>query len=158
MRDFQRSRVYETEFSLREIYDQAGEGQPATFPCGDSTLTLPPEARFADVPSMQRYVDKASALVGVPSPTVRARRGDSCAHYQAGTIAIPADRNRWAMREIVLLHELAHHVTDVTSRGHDLPGHGREFVTWFLTLLEVTMGPETALVYRILAHGNGVKQ
>ena len=47
--------------------------------------------------------------------TVRARRGVTAAHYEnaagAGTIAVPDRRPAdWAMRELVVLHEVAHHL------------------------------------------------
>lgn len=75
-------------------------------------LTLPPEARFASVESVQRYVDDVLALVATrwsAGPvTVRARRGATAAHYERdgdrAAIAVPDDRNgsAWAMRELVI--------------------------------------------------------
>ncbi len=97
-------------------------------------LTLPPEARFGSVASVQRYVDDVLALPPVRqrwpavSPLrVRARRAATAAHYEnrdgAGVIAVPdRDTADWALRELVVLHEVAHHLCQAE------PPHGPEFV------------------------------
>ena len=147
MRDFQRSKVYAAEFRLRDLYDIATRNDNPVVELDGITLTLPPEAKFGSIESLQRYVDRV-----LPNVTVRAYRGEShaIAYSLRREIAIPDYTNRWAMREIVVLHELAHIETDVS-------GHGPEFVTTFTDLLGRVMGPEAALAYRILCDHAGVK-
>jgi putative metallohydrolase (TIGR04338 family) len=53
------------------------------------------------------------------------------------------------MRELVVLHELAHHLTP------DDPGHGAQFVGALLTLVAEIIGPEAALVLQAALHENG---
>jgi putative metallohydrolase (TIGR04338 family) len=59
------------------------------------------------------------------------------------TIAVPTHRvgGRWAMRELVVLHELAHHL----SGGAD---HGAEFVTVLLCLVAELVGAEAGFLLR----------
>lgn len=152
MRDDQRSRVYDAEFRLRELYDNAvALGNPVVELDG-IPLTLPPEAKFGCLPSLQRYVD---SVVGAGEVRVRARRTSHHAHYERWTrsIAIPEGGRRWAMREIVVLHELAHHLT--ASEHSGVAPHGAEFVSVFSDLLGRVMGPETALAYRLLCRHAG---
>ncbi|GAB2996039.1 hypothetical protein MBOU_61280 [Mycobacterium bourgelatii] len=126
-------------------------------------LTLPPEARFGSVDSVQRYVDDVLAVPAVRqqwpevSPLrVRARRAATAAHYEnrdgAGIIAVP-DRSTadWAMRELVVLHEIAHHLCQVP------PPHGPEFVATMCTLSEMVMGPEVGHVLRVVYAKEGVR-
>jgi len=111
------------------------------------------EAKFADLPSVQRYVDQVLAhlqSVGVTfagrahvAVTVAPRHGHRMAHYQrvSATIKVPTEASggKWAMREGVLLHELAHHLTDTD-------GHGWAFRDTHLRLLEAIGKPVTAVL------------
>lgn len=148
MRDSQRQRVYEAEYRLRDLYDTTEKIGNPVIELDGITLTLPPEAKFGCIESLQRYVDRV-----MPGVTVRARKGESHAHAEVATrtIAIPDYTNRWAMRETVILHELAH-LSSSTGAAH-----GPEFVKAYTELLGRVMGPETALTYRILCHHHGVK-
>jgi putative metallohydrolase (TIGR04338 family) len=121
-----------------------------------STLTLPTERRFADLDSVQRWVEAVLALQPVlrrwpttPDCRVRSRRGASRAHYAApDEIAVPVDE-RWALREVVLCHELAHHlVFHDPSTPTGVAAHGHEFVDAFVTLADIVIGPEVALLLR----------
>lgn len=151
-RDFQRQRVYDAEHLLAHLYDTAVEIGNPVITVGGVTLTLPPEAKFGSVESVQSYVDRVRALpslahhprAAIPV-TVRARSGDRKAHYEnaRAVIAVPDGRNRWAMRELVILHELAHHL----AWGDH---HGPRFVVAYLDLLGAVLGPETELAQRIL--------
>lgn len=148
MRDTGRERVYQAEFMLRGIYETIGAtGNPVVELDGIS-LTMPPEARFASVESVQAYCDRVLALIGHDQPViVRERQGTAKAHYEwtgrGGVIAVPVVGSRWALREIVVLHELSHHLA---------PGakHGPGFVTVMKDLLGRVMGPEVGLAYQIL--------
>ena len=60
------------------------------------------------------------------SVAVRARRFISAAHYERdddrAISAVPHRRATWALRELVVLHEIAHHVCSCE------PPHGPQFV------------------------------
>jgi putative metallohydrolase (TIGR04338 family) len=165
-RDVQRGRVYSAESLVRRIYDRASETGCHTLDLHGSTIALPIERRFASVDSMQRYVDLVLALPWVQSTwpvraaepvTVRRRDGQAQAHYErlTATIAIPPyERTKaWAMREFVLLHEIAHHL----APNRDRAPHGAEFVDRFATLVTEIVGPEAGLLLRTTMHENGVK-
>lgn len=149
--DPDRQRVYDAEAALRGLLDQASctPGQPVTVVVGGSQVVLPHEVRFGDLPSLQRYCEAVMGLHRVAErwPTrpvrVRVRKGVAKAHWESpGTIAIPDAA--WAMRETVVLHELAHHLT---------PGsldHGIEFQEALVCLYEAAMAPEVAFVARVL--------
>ncbi|OBK49170.1 hypothetical protein A5656_28625 [Mycobacterium gordonae] len=162
-RDSQRAKVYAAEEFVRVMFDRAAEhGSPSVDFFG-TQLTLPPEGRFASMASVQRYVDEVLALPAVrrqwPDVTslrVRARRGATSAHYEnrdgAGTIAVPdRDTADWAMRELVILHEVAHHLSRVP------PPHGPDFVATMCALTELVMGPELGHVLRVVYAKEGVR-
>lgn len=155
MRDSQKQRVYEAEYRLRELYDTAEQISNREVTLDGIRLTLPPEAKFASIASMQTYVNR---VVGKDAVCVRERRGDSLAHYEpwSKTIAVNTEGRRWACREIVVLHELAHHLTRSEHSG--CAGHGPEFVATFTQLLADTMGPEVGLAYRVLCSHSGAKE
>ncbi|WP_163755285.1 TIGR04338 family metallohydrolase [Mycobacterium botniense] len=163
VRDAQRSKVYAAEEFVRTLFDRAAEhGLPVVEFFG-SQLTLPPEARFGSIAAVQRYVDAVLALPAVrrhwpavSSLTVRARQAATAAHYEnrdgAAVIAVP-DRHAadWAMRELVVLHEMAHHLCSAQ------PPHGPEFVATMCTLTELVMGPESGHVLRVVYAEEGVR-
>lgn len=137
------------------MLDRAAAGS-STVDFFGSRLTLPPERRFADLASVQRWVDAVLALDPVcerwpatPPCEVRPRRGSSRAHYQApGQIAVPLSE-RWALRELVLCHEVAHHLVFHDPRvSSEVAAHGREFVDAFVDLVQLVIGAEVALLLR----------
>ena len=161
-RDTQRSRVYAAEEFVRTLFDRAAEHGNRSVAFFGTNLTLPPEARFASVETVQRYVDDVLALRSVrarwpdaPSLTARPRRGVTAAHYErdhdGAAIAVPERRTTWALRELVVLHEVAHHLCDAD------PPHGPEFVATFCELAEAVMGPEVAHVLRVVYAKEGVR-
>ena len=162
-RDSQRAKVYAAEEFVRTLFDRAAEhGSPVVEFFG-TQLTLPPEARFGSVASVQRYVDEVLALPAVRrrwpdvAPlSVRARRAATAAHYEsrdgAGVIAVPdRDTAGWALRELVVLHEVAHHLCGAQ------PPHGPEFVVTSCALAELVMGPEAGHVLRVVYAKEGVR-
>lgn len=164
-RDSQRSRVYAAEGFVRTLFDRAAEHNSPAVDFFGAAITLPPEARFASVDSVQRYVDQVIALPAVtgrwPSPgvvVVRARRGATAAHYESaapgsGVIAVPErSGSGWALRELVVLHELAHHLC-----GTEGPAHGPEFTDTLCALAAAVMGPETSHVLRVVYAKEGVR-
>ena len=155
-RDTQRAKVYAAEELVRTLFDRAAEHGNNVVEFFGTQLTLPPEGRFATVTAVQRYVDEVLAHVGADRPlTVRARRGATAAHYERSdddaAIAVPDRRSTWALRELVVLHEIAHHLSDAQ------PPHGPEFVATFCELAEAVMGPEVAHVLRVVYAKEGVR-
>lgn len=161
-RDFQRGKVYAAEQFVRTLFDRAAEHGSGAIDFFGSPLTLPPEGRFASVDSMQRYVDSVlnhprvrRRWPGIAPVTVRPRRGVIAAHYERrdgdAVIAVPARHDRWALRELVVLHEIAHHVCDAT------PPHGPEFVAAFCELAGLVMGPEVEHVLKVVYLKEGVR-
>lgn len=147
---------------MRTMFDRAAErGDPVVQFFG-TTLTLPPEARFGSVESVQTYVEDVLSHPAVRARwpaalplRVRARRGATAAHYEragdAATIAVPEGRSAWALRELVILHEIAHHLTDTD------PPHGPDFVATFGELAAAVMGAEVAFVLRMVYAKEGVQ-
>jgi putative metallohydrolase (TIGR04338 family) len=155
-RDTQRAKVYAAEEFVRTLFDRAAEHGNRVVDFFGTQLTLPPEGRFATAAAVQRYVDDVLAHVGTDRPlTVRARRGATAAHYERGddgaTIAVPDRRTSWALRELVVLHEIAHHLSDAE------PPHGPEFVVTFCELADAVMGPEVAHILRVVYAKEGVR-
>ncbi|TDL11943.1 TIGR04338 family metallohydrolase [Mycolicibacterium obuense] len=161
-RDTQRAKVYAAEQFVRTMFDRAAERNTRVVEFFGTQLTLPPEARFASVESVQAYVDDVLSLPavratwpGVSSLRVRPRRGATAAHFErvgeAATIAVPDNGNRWALRELVVLHEIAHHLCDAE------PAHGPEFVATLRELTATVMGPEVAHVLQVVGASEGVR-
>lgn len=158
VRDSQKAKVYSAENTLGWLYDHPEAG--GTVNLGGVVLQLEPEARFGDLAGIQAYVDRVTTMPAViaafgPSGPVRVRerKGSRKAHYSAGEIAIytqGTNRQRWAMRELVVLHELAHHY----ARG---AGHGPGFAAAFADLMGIVMGPQAALALRLLYESEGVQ-
>jgi putative metallohydrolase (TIGR04338 family) len=156
-RDYQQKRVYESEFFLRELFTNAVKSENPVVTIAGITVTLPPEAKFGSVESIRAYVDRVLTHPAVkeafpwvaPNVAVRRRKGVAKAHYSRlhREIAIP-DQVDWAMREVVVLHEVAHHLAP--------GGHGPAFTDAFLTVLGAVMGPEVALVLRVIYDDNKV--
>ncbi len=161
-RDTQRAKVYAAEQFVRTLFDRAAERGNRIIEFFGTQLTLPPEARFASVASVQAYVDDVLAhpLIrtgwpGAGALTVRPRRGATAAHYEVvdgrAVIAVPEKHTTWALRELVVLHELAHHLS------HAEPAHGPAFVSTFCEVAEAVMGPEVAHVLRVVYAKEGVR-
>ncbi|MCF6390443.1 TIGR04338 family metallohydrolase [Mycobacterium sp. MBM] len=157
MRDTQRAKVYAAEEFVRTLFDRAAQHGTGAIDFFGTALTLPPEARFASVESVQRYV---ADVLGMPTVrerwpdaaplAVRSRRGVTAAHYENGTIAVPDRHSTWALRELVVLHEIAHHLTATGAP------HGREFVGTMSELAGWVMGPEAQHVLRVVYSKQGV--
>lgn len=152
--DSQRARVYAAEDLVARILDRSTT-HPVVEVAG-SRITLPAERRFGDLASVQRYADALLALdwarrrwprASLPV-TVTVRRGAGRAHYHwaGNVVAIPApeDGGRWALRELVILHEIAHHLGELEEAAH-----GPAFAARLLDLVEEIIGPEVALLLRV---------
>jgi putative metallohydrolase (TIGR04338 family) len=68
-------------------------------------------------------------------------------------MAVPGYRagSGWALRELVILHELAHHLAEDIEIAH-----GGAFVDRLLTLVDGIVGPEAALLLRVTMLDVGV--
>jgi putative metallohydrolase (TIGR04338 family) len=153
MRDNQRQRVYDAEYFVRDILESLAKADVPTFDFYGSSLLVPLERKFGDLESIQRYIDAVLGLNWVkdmwPERTVlpvhvRRRAGRRFAHYEplTRTLAIPDRTNSsgWALREIVILHELSHHLA---NHGE---AHGPAFASTFLHMVREVMGPEVGLL------------
>ncbi|MFI9507109.1 TIGR04338 family metallohydrolase [Nocardia sp. NPDC052566] len=166
VRDGQRAKVYDAEQLVRGVFDRADEHGNRTVELYGSQLTLPIERRFASVASVQSYADKVLALNWVRAQwdrastpvRVRSRAGASAAHYESAdaVLAVPlhAGGTAWALRELVVLHELTHHFEP--TPGAVAP-HGPEFCSRYLELVDGIIGPEAALLLRTTMLGCGVR-
>ena len=154
-RDAQRSRVYRAEDAWADRLDAARRGAPAATVAGSRVL-LPAERRFGTVEAAASYAERVLRLpevveaVGVvPPPALRTRRGSRAAHWEPpGTIALPVPvrGEPWALRETVLLHELAHHVGASTGRA---ARHAAPFPALVLLLAGAALGAEAAFALRV---------
>lgn len=154
-RDSQRARVYAGEESWALQLDAARRGAPRAEVAGSAVL-LPRELQFGTLAAAQDYADRALAGWDVPPVHLRTRRGPGKAHWEApGVVAlpVPAHGTPWAMRESVLLHELAHHLAFHLDGRAD---HGRRFTARMLELVTTALGPEAALALRVAWAENGV--
>jgi len=145
------------------LFDRAAERGSRAVDFFGAQLTLPPEGKFGSVDAVQRYVDDVLALPSVRDrwPDVaplraRARRAATAAHYEnrsgSGVIAVPdRDTADWALRELVVLHEVAHHLCPAG------PAHGPDFVATMCELTELVMGPEVGHVLRVMFAKEGVR-
>lgn len=161
-RDAQRAKVYAAEEFVRTVFDRAAARGNRVVEFFGTEVTLPPEARFGSVETVARYVDDVLALPAVreawptaQAVTVRPRRGVSAAHYECSAdgaaIAVPERGTTWALRELVVLHELTHHLVRTD------PPHGPEFVAGFCELAAIVMGAELGYVLRAVYAREGVR-
>lgn len=162
MRDFQRSRVYSADLFTRRTLELAAKGD-GTMEMHNSTIVIPQEIRFGSLAAVEQYIRQIQhtgwyvAQGFNPKPvSVRRRAGDAYAHYDPARAEIamhePTYGTPWSTREIVVLHELAHHVT---PHGNEYAAHGPEFVGNFLALVREFMGPEVwMLLYDSMLQNN----
>jgi putative metallohydrolase (TIGR04338 family) len=154
MRDNQKSAVYSAEQQLRWVYDVSKGG---TAEVGGVALQLESETQFTSLKDIQAYLDLVHVHPGVIARFgqfgrvfIRERKGDRFAHYSNGVIAINSAGRGWGMRELVVIHELAHHYSPAR-------GHGPQFTDTFVTLLEILVGSQAALAMHILQRESGAK-
>ena len=164
-RDAQRQRLYDAEAQVCRQLAFAARGA-RTVEVAGSTLTLPLEVRFGTLEAAQEYVDavRRSEAFAALFPRaarvplrVRRRAGGRAAHYEPpDVIALhePAHGAAWALRELVVLHEVTHH-----GAQHDgLPGppHGPAFAAALVELVGVVVGPEVGLLLTTAFAEHGV--
>lgn len=149
------STVYAAEEAWCHWLDTAAGSAAGSITVDGVGYTPEVEPRFVDPEAAGAYVDQVLAHLRDTGRRyagreqlpvqVRARRGSRMAHYTPATmiIALPSFEvgGRWSLRAGVVLHELAHHLSDET-------GHGAHWRSTFLRLLEDIGSTESA---RLLA-------
>lgn len=164
VRDSNRQKLYDAESIVNDALVRAEQNDTRTFDFYGSTLILPDERKFGDIESVQRYVDCVLKLNWVQEAYkraqypvhVRARKDAGQAHYAPflHEIAMPVHKgshHSWAMREMVVLHEVAHHLDDQSEAAH-----GKSFAKIFQHLVSEIIGPEVGLLLLDAFTQNGV--
>lgn len=158
--------MYAAENLVRRLVDRSSEFP--TIEVAGSRITLPLERRFGSIESVQSYLDSVLRMPtvrrrwpersAVPC-TVRCRRGSGEAHYEfaGATIAVPTSMSSrrgtaWAMRELVVLHELAHHLTGAAETSH-----GTAFRGTLLDLIDLVIGPELRFLLLVTYADGGLR-
>jgi putative metallohydrolase (TIGR04338 family) len=149
--DQRRGLVYGCE-SL--VIDMVDRGARVDF--HGSVLTPDPDRKFGQVADVQRYLvwlrSHEWAYPELPAVDVRVRRGAAKATWEApGTIALPDAA--WARREMIVLHEYAHHVSWHTGQQSD---HGARFCRVQADLVRNAIGPSTGLLLTDAYHRAGL--
>lgn len=166
VQDSGRQAVYHAEHQVWKAVERAAAGGTVDF--FGSQLSLPAERRFSSIEEIQAAVDLVfgssdvqGRWAGIAAPRVRHRAGQSQAHYEpaSAVIAIPTDTG-WAMRELVVLHECAHHVVrfwlNGAGKGQEIAAHGEVFIAVYLQLVSWIIGAEVGLLLRAAFDGQGI--
>ena len=146
--DRMRSHVYMAEDQFSAVMNRGG-----LVDFFGSHIDIPIQRRFGGIDSVKGYVESVIAVMTetyplLPTPRVRIRKGSTRAHYEfpTHTIAIPVS-DQWALRETVVLHECAHHLTWF-KYGANTASHGSEFTASMLELVSRILGEGPALLLR----------
>lgn len=163
--DIQKQNVYDAEHAYIIYMDMAADSDSGMVQAkiAGSTMTVSMDRKFSDLEAVQRYVDTltSSAYVMSKFPSLAGvnivvdPRLSSRSYYQSIghkiTLAGAKKSGRWAMREFVVLHELAHAAT------RNIGGHGPEFVAAFVELVECAISPEVAYALKMSMYEAGCK-
>lgn len=123
-RDTQKSRVYKSDKALIKL------AKPLT--------TVKDIEKFADrLFTMKRLAHKYPFAIRRGAPVVKDGRGQRRATGGSHAISIPI----WARNEAVVLHELAHAISD-RQYGVHVAGHGWQFASTYLDLAKWMMGQD----------------
>lgn len=147
--DRKRSHVYQAEDQFSALMNRGG-----LVDFFGSQFDVPVQRRFGDIDSVRNYVDSVIELMRgfypqLSTPFIRVRKGSTRAHYDTttNTIAIPVV-DQWALRETVILHECAHHLTWFKFKENVTP-HGSEFTSCMLEIVKSVLGDGPALLLRV---------
>lgn len=153
VRDRQRSAVYAAEDLVARQLDRAAASSGLIRLHG-STITVEGDVKFGSLdavadycrrlPRQRWFTDRWPAAAAAPL-TVRPRRGSKLAVYEApDTIAVHEPRygTGWALRELVVLHEIAHHIVHHQADPTRLAVHGPEFTGTMQQLVVGQLGPQ----------------
>jgi putative metallohydrolase (TIGR04338 family) len=131
--------VYRAEDQWSALIDRGG---PVDF--FGSSIHAPVQLRFGSLEAVSSYVQQVCHSQAIDPPQIRHRKGGTRAHYANGVIAIPT-HEPWAMRESVILHEIAHHVCMMNANGLL---HDQHFTSTMLSLAKENLGYEAELLLR----------
>lgn len=147
-RDSQRQKIYSSE---RRAFPDMAMGRLG--------------ATWTDFEDAVRWVRKVQASAWwrkrypeITPGTLVVGKANRGAHCEAGGHRI--NLSRWAYREEVILHEMAHVIVERTyavGRRHEVTWHGWEFAKTFLELVERFLGKEHAARLRDEFRKNGVR-
>lgn len=115
-------------------------------------VSVEPEHDFTDLASVRLFCTLTCLELGLPPVRVRLRRGETKSHYRPAGPTEPPDRAEialasWGAARLVVLHELAHHVTACQTRQHPggaEPSHGPLFRASLVALLRHLALPRQA--------------
>lgn len=101
-------------------------------------------------PQIQEFVDTVLAMPwpkyrhGAPWPVkVKIDQATPTALYRSGVITVPSP-----IRQLIVLHEIAHHFDPPRSGNPAADQHGLSFVRTFLDLIDGVLGTPTGDVFR----------
>jgi putative metallohydrolase (TIGR04338 family) len=147
--------VYRAEDAWAARLDTARRGAAMATVAGSAVL-LPSEMRFGSLDTASAYAASVLSLPAVVAlggrmtpPELRPRRGQRAAHWEPpGVIALPVPHHGepWALRETVLLHELAHHVGETAGLSS---GHRPPYPAVLLAMVQAVLGEEAAFALRV---------
>lgn len=136
------AKIYGPEWRVCNVLDTP----EIPFEMFGTTVTVPVERKFGHLDTVKAYVNHVCMNENhtVPNVVIN-KRLKVHATYNWGTISMPLpEKGRWAWREAVVLHEIAHHFAPTND-------HGKDFQKIFAKLLDKYIGPEIGWVYQILA-------
>ncbi len=150
-RDTSRAGVYSAEDQVIAVLDRGG-----VVDFHGSTFDVPRQRRFGDLTAASAYLNAVRrcswGYSDTPAPNLRHRRGPGRAHWMApDTIALPQDA-AWAMTELVLLHEYAHHVN---WHHNGSSGHDQGYRDIMLNLVAEALAPQVATLLLAAYHSAG---
>lgn len=132
-----------------------------------SRIDVPMQRRFADLDSVQAYVDRVLSEPMVESRyatagpvTVQASRGRIRALYLPDTQTIQLPSDLWAGRESVILHEVSHHLAcsaGVEWERLSVRWHGVQFREAMNIVVTCMLGEAAALLLRAGYDAAGVR-
>jgi putative metallohydrolase (TIGR04338 family) len=132
-----------------------------------SRIDVPMQRRFADLDSVQAYVDRVLSEPMVESRyatagpvTVQASRGRTRALYLPDTQTIQLPSDLWAGRESVVLHEVSHHLAcsvGVERERSSVRWHGAQFREAMTIVVTCMLGEAAALLLRAGYDAAGVR-
>lgn len=141
MPDHQKQRAYRAEWLFTDLLDTPSD--MITFM--GSTLPIPAERRFGHFDHVVAYVQARWPGVRVQVKPRMHRR----AHTRGNLISIPdPERGRWAWREAVILHEVAHYLAP--------GGHGPRWAGAYIDLVTEHMGDTAGWILSSLYHQHNV--
>lgn len=146
------ARIYRMDERVKTLLDAALERDIRVVEIHGSTLYIPLELRFGNIESVQTYIDltlgKDEIIQRYPKAEiplqVHAMRDNKEPYYRQNKIGLPDHGGGIspAMREIVVLHEMAHHLGS--------SGHSQRFLDAYIDLVEKNMSPSLGLYMRMI--------